>query len=652
MTQFDPKQIINEKLQAEIAERKLIEQTLREQANLLDLTHDTIFVRDLNYVITYWNRGAEELYGWKREEAVGKVAHLLMQTILPEPLEEIMAKLVRTCRWEGELVHTKRDGTKVVVASRWSLQNDAHGYPIAILETNNDITERKRAEEALQRSVKELENSNFLLGATLESTAGGILVTNTEGKIVRFNRKFLDLWNIPYSNVELLERSPVPEFILDQLKNPEAFLEKINELRSQPEADSFDVLEFEDGRIYERYSEPQRIRETIIGRVWSFRDITERKRAEEELRQSEAYLTESQKLTHTGSWAYNAGGIVYWSEEMFRIFAFDPQEGYPSPDEFFERIHPEDRDWLRERVHAVLDEKIDHSHDHRIVLPDGSVKHIHVIGHPVLNDAGDVVEVVGTLVDITERKRTQEALQVAQAQLEHITRVATLGEMISSIAHEINQPLAAVVNNASACLRWLKAQNLDEARQCVSLVIADGHRASEIIGRIRALIRKAPPEKCWIDINETIKEVITLMQSEVQRNHVSLQTQLSGDLPLILGDRIQLQQVILNLMMNAIEAMSAVNEGSRRMWVSSERVESSDIVIAVRDLGPGLDPKSLDHLFDAFYTTKSQGMGMGLAISRSIIEAHGGRLWATANIPHGAVFQFTLPIGSSLVTEG
>ena len=647
MTQFDAKQIINEKLQAEIAERKLIEQTLREQANLLDLTHDTIFVRDLNYVITYWNRGAEELYGWKREEAVGKVAHLLMQTILPEPLEEIMAKLVRTCRWEGELVHTKRDGTKVVVASRWSLQNDAHGYPIAILETNNDITERKRAEEALQRSVKELENSNLLLGATLESAAGGILVTNTEGKIVRFNRKFLDLWNIPYSNVELLERSPVPEFILDQLKNPGAFLEKIHELRSQPEADSFDVLEFEDGRIFERYSEPQRIRETIIGRVWSFRDITERKRAEEELRQSEAYLTESQKLTHTGSWAYNAGGIVYWSEEMFRIFAFDPQESYPSPDEFFERIHPEDHDWLRERAYAVLDEKIDHSHDHRIVLPDGSVKLLHVIGHPVLNDAGDVVEVVGTLVDITERKRAQEALQEAQAQLAHVTRVATLGEMTASIAHEINQPLAAVVNNASACLRWLEAQNLDEARQSASLVIADGHRASEIIGRIRALVKKAPPAKGWLDINETINEVIALAQSEVQRNRVSLQTQLSGDVPLILGDRIQLQQVILNLMMNAIEAMSGVSEGSTRAVGRVRReMNRRTYVIAVRDSGPGLDPKSLDHLFDAFYTTKSQGMGMGLAISRSIIEAHGGRLWATANVPHGAVFQFTLPIGS------
>jgi PAS domain S-box-containing protein len=262
-----------------------------------------------------------------------------------------------------------------------------------------------------------------------------------------------------------------------------------------------------------------------------------------------------------------------------------------------------------------------------------------------------LLEIVAQQIEgaINNAKRA-EALHHAQAELAHVARVATLGEIIASIAHEINQPLAAVVNNASACLRWLAAQNLDEARQSASLVIADGHRASEIIGRIRALVKKAPPHKEWLDINETIREIIALTHSEVQGNHVSLQTQLSGDLPLILGDRIQLQQVILNLMMNAIEAMSAVSEGPRGLWVSSERVESGDILIAVRDSGPGLDPKGLDYLFDAFYTTKPQGLGMGLAISRSIIEAHGGRLWATANAPHGAVFQFTLPIVSERVS--
>ena len=217
--------------------------------------------------------------------------------------------------------------------------------------------------------------------------------------------------------------------------------------------------------------------------------------------------------------------------------------------------------------------------------------------------------------------------------------------MTASIAHEINQPLAAVVNNASACLRWLAASNQEEARQSAALIIADGHRAGEIIGRIRALVNKAPPQKDWLDINETILEVIALARSEAQKNRVSLQTQLSSDLPLILGDRIQLQQVILNLIINAIEAMSGVEAGPRELLIRSVTDESQDVMVAVRDSGPGLDPESLNHLFTAFYTTKPQGLGMGLPISRSIIEAHGGRLWATANAPHGAVFQFTLPTG-------
>ncbi|HET9376100.1 MAG TPA: ATP-binding protein [Chthoniobacterales bacterium] len=264
-----------------------------------------------------------------------------------------------------------------------------------------------------------------------------------------------------------------------------------------------------------------------------------------------------------------------------------------------------------------------------------------------------------------ERKRAEDALQEAQAALAHVTRVTTLGELIASIAHEINQPLGAVVNNASACLRWLAAQNLEEARESATLVIANGHRAGEIIGRIRALAKKAPPQKDWLDLNQTIGEVIAMASSEVRRNRISLQTQLANDLPLIRGDKIQLQQVILNLLINAIEAIAGVSAGPRELLVSSEKVaeipgESPEdrfadkalaeapfthVLIAVRDSGPGLDPKDLDRLFEAFYTTKPHGLGMGLAISRSIIEAHGGWLWAKANAPKGAIFQFALPIG-------
>ena len=219
-------------------------------------------------------------------------------------------------------------------------------------------------------------------------------------------------------------------------------------------------------------------------------------------------------------------------------------------------------------------------------------------------------------MDITEHKRAQEALEKAQAELAHVTRVATLGEMTASITHEINQPLGAIANSASACLRWLEAQKLEEARQSASRVIAESHRASEIIGRIRALAKKAPARKDWLDVNETIHEVIALARSEVQRNGVALETQLSDDVPVILADRIQLQQVVLNLMMNAIEAMSGAGDGPRELLVRSGIDGPQGVLVSVQDSGPGLDPKSLDHLFDAFYTTKPQGLGMGLAISR------------------------------------
>jgi PAS domain S-box-containing protein len=259
--------------------------------------------------------------------------------------------------------------------------------------------------------------------------------------------------------------------------------------------------------------------------------------------------------------------------------------------------------------------------------------------------------------DITARKQAEEAARESErryheVEMAHANRIATIGQLSASIAHEVNQPLGAIVNNASACLRWLTAQKLEEARQTAALVVADGHRAGEIIARIRALAKKAPPQKEWLDVNETIHEVIALARSEIQRNGVALETQLSEHVPLILADRIELQQVILNLVMNAVEAMSGLSDGPRELLVRSGTDESDQVVISVQDSGPGIDPENLGHLFDAFYTTKPQGMGMGLAISRSIVESHGGRLWATANDDRGATFQFTLPVEKSVEGGG
>lgn len=247
-------------------------------------------------------------------------------------------------------------------------------------------------------------------------------------------------------------------------------------------------------------------------------------------------------------------------------------------------------------------------------------------------------------LELRVEERT-EALQKAQTELAHVTRVMTLGELTASIAHEVNQPLAAIVTNGNATLRWLggATPNLSEARQAVERIIKDSYRASEVISRIRTLVKKAPPRSDLVDLNEVIVEVFALAQSEARRNRVSLKRQLKNELPLVRGDRVQLQQVILNLIVNGLEAIAKSRDGARELIVRSDRDEEDRVIVAVSDSGEGLDATNSEHLFDAFFTTKPDGMGMGLAISRTIIEAHGGRLWATSNSPRGAVFQFTLP---------
>jgi signal transduction histidine kinase len=253
---------------------------------------------------------------------------------------------------------------------------------------------------------------------------------------------------------------------------------------------------------------------------------------------------------------------------------------------------------------------------------------------------------------LTERKRAEENLREserryreAQMALAHANRVMTMGQLTASIAHEVNQPIAATVTNAYAALRWLgsHAPDLEEVRQALDTIIKDGNRAGDVIGRIRALIKKVPPRHDRLDINEAILEVIEVTRSELLRNGVSLQTELAKGLPLIRGDRIQLQQIVLNLIMNSVEAMSEASKGSRDLLISTAEDISNGVLVAVRDTGPGLNPESLERLFDPFYTTKPGGMGMGLSICRSIIEAHGGRIWAAANVPQGASFHFGLP---------
>ena len=484
---------------------------LREQADLLETTHDAIMVRDINDVITFWNRGAEQLYEWPREEAIGRISHELLHTVFPAPLKDLKAALLHADRLEVELTHTKRDGTKVVVASRWSVQRDRAGRPIATLENNNDVTKRKMAEDAL--------------------------------------------------------------------------------------------------------------------------------------RQSEANLADAQSLSQTGSFAWEvASGEIRWSEEAYRIFACDPTTA-PTLDLVLQRTHPEDRTFLERLLERVGRDRQSWEVDHRLLLPDGSIKHIRVVAHAT-GAVPDRLEYVGALMDVTDTKLAQEALERVQAELAHVTRVTTLGELTASIAHEVNQPLAAIVTNGEATLRWLASEspNFAEARGAVERIISDSHRASEVIKRLREMARKSDPQMAALDINDVIADVVALVQRELLSHRVRLRLDLDKALKPVTGDRVQLQQVLINLMMNGIEAMATVNERPRELLVRAAPCETDRVLVAVRDSGIGIDPEQFDRMFVAFVTTKPNGLGMGLSICRSIIEVHGGELWALSNDDAGATFQFTLPI--------
>jgi PAS domain S-box-containing protein len=374
-------------------------------------------------------------------------------------------------------------------------------------------------------------------------------------------------------------------------------------------------------------------------------DLSDQKRAERALRRSEAFLAEGQRLSQMGSFSWRAAtDEVTWSEELYRIY--DLEIGGPVTLELIRtRVHPEDVTLLEKMVDRARDGGHDFEWQYRLLMPDHSIKYLHAVAHASRDEDGEL-EYIAAVQDVTARRLSEEALAKTRSELAHVSRVTSLGAMTASIAHEVNQPLSGIITNASTCLRMLAVDppNLDGARETARRTIRDGHRASEVIARLRELFVRREVATEPVDLNGATREVIALSTSELQRRGVILRLELADDLAPALGDRVQLQQVILNLLLNAAAAMSGVDDRPRQLVVRTERDGGDAVSFSVQDSGVGFAPEDAERLFEAFYTTKPEGMGIGLSVSRSIIERHQGRLWATRNEGPGATFSFTIPL--------
>jgi PAS domain S-box-containing protein len=609
------------------------------QARLLELTHDAIFVRNMDDVVTYWNRGAEELYGWEADEALGKVSHQLLQTNSAEPLDQILATVTSTGRWEGEFVQLRRDGTQVTVASRWSLQTGERGQPVAVLESNTDITEQQRAQQEIRRAGRNLQ-------ATIDTIPAVVASYLPDGTRDFANRTWQEYAGTSREDARHIDWPTIvhPDDVeaaqnmwSDCLASGRPFQMEVRFLRADGEYRWHLVrrvpLRDERGEVVKWYS--------------AGFDIEDQKRAEAALRRIEAHSGEAQRLSQTGSFGWRIDdGKTIWSKQTYRILGYD-QTVKPSVALVLARVHPDDLPIVQRHLDRMKQGERTFDFEYRLLMPDGRVKELHVRAHRVtLGTGAGAEEVVGAVMDITEAKRAQEALETAQTELAHATRVTTLGEMTASIAHEVNQPLAGIVTNGEVGLRWLARSvpqvEVEEASRAIERILRDADRASGVVRRIRALAKKAAPEMTRLDINDVINDAMLLVQREVLGHRVALRLELASGLPAVVGDRVQLQQVIINLVMNGIEAMAGVAEQRRRLAVRS-RLGEGQVLVAVQDAGTGIDPQNANRLFSAFYTTKSNGMGMGLSISRSIVEAHGGRIRATNNDGPGATIEFTVP---------
>lgn len=510
--------------------------------------------------------------------------------------------------------------------------------------TLTDIEDRKRAEEALQSISRDLQESAARLEEAQRITHVGYWERDLSTRRITWSDETYRIFGLQPQecpmDLDALRQKVHPEdweFVSRGLSEALAGGPRYNlEYRVLRPTGELRIVHSEGDVKRDATGRPY----LIFGTV---QDITDRKRAEEALQQSQFYLAEGQRLAHIGSWAFNSSGFDYWSSELFQIHGLDPRGKPPTAEEYLTVTHPDDREFIKQELAKMFADHRAFDFTKRIVRPDGAIRFVRCVGIPVTK--GEIFQgYIGTGIDVTEQEllaQERERLRQLETELAHTNRVSMLGEMAASLAHEIKQPIAAAMTSANSCIEWLAHDppNLDRARAAAAKIDKYGNRAAEIIDHIRSLYRKSPPQSELLDVNEIVHEIFPLLQGEAIRYSIAMRLELAAELPKIKADRVQLQQVFMNLMLNAIEAMK--DEGGE-LTVKSER-QDGHVLFSVSDVGMGLPSGNVDQIFSAFFTTKPQGSGMGLAISRSIVESHSGRLWATANDGRGATFHFTLP---------
>jgi PAS domain S-box-containing protein len=627
----------------DIDDRKRAEEELaRSEAGyrvVVETASDAVISIDETGTIILANLATKRIFGYAPEELIGKPLTVLM----PEAMRALhqagykryLDTGVRHLNWQGtEVTALRADGEEFPAeVSFGEMTTDG---PKVFTGFIRDISEKKRAQEAVRASERNLR----LTINTMPVLAWSAL---PDGSVDFFNQRWLDYTGLPAAHALGWEWSGA--FHPDDL-------ERISDYwRSH-------IIKGEAGEIEARLrrfdgtyrwflfrANPLRNESGAIVKWFGTNtDIHDRKLAEEQVLRSEAFLAEAQRLTRVGSFSWRvAGGEIKWSEQLYRIFELDPGKDM-TLDLIGSRVHPGDLPLWGEMIKRARGAATALECELRIQMPSGSFKYVHLVAHANTGHEGRL-EYIGAIQDVTQRQLAEEALVAARSDLAKAARSSSLAVLTASIAHEVNQPLSGILTNAGTCLRMLDSNpaNIDGARETARRTIRDANRASDVITRLRALFRNRDAATDWVDLNEAAREVIALSLGELQTNRVTLKDELADGLPRVKGDRIQLQQVILNLLRNASEAMSAVIDRPRDLLIKTELEDGDQVSLMVRDTGAGFDPTIADQLFDSFYTTKTDGMGIGLSVSRSIIEAHQGRLWAARNDGPGATFAFSLP---------